>query len=306
MALLQNKNSLAKLSVFEHGNVKVKTIKVKKSNDSSLPAELLIVYPEAEGSYPVLLFCHGYCTKNSWYSQLLQHISSHGFIVVAPQLYKCLLISLNDEITTTAKVTNWLPTGLQILLPEKVKPILSKLALMGHSRGGKTAFALALGHVPTALNFKALLAIDPVSGPSPPTWNEPKILTHIPHSFNLSIPIGIVGTGLSNQYKGIVPPLAPNGINHAEFFNECKPPSCYFLARDYGHCDVLNDKKAGLASLVFKSGKGSKETMRRGVGGIVVAFLEAYLGDEFGSLERIVDVPNVAPITLDPVIYVKE
>lgn len=213
---------------------------------------------------------------------------------------------MNDEIKKAAKVTNWLPKGLSLSLPEKVKPDLSKLALMGHSRGGKIAFALAMGHVPTTLKFKALLALDPVSWPSPPTWIEPQILTYIPHSFQLSIPICVIGTGLSNQTKGGIPPLCPDGFNHAEFFNESKPPCCYFLAKDYGHCDVLDQSKASLASWVCKSGKGSKEKMRRGVGGIAVAFLKAYLGNESEHLGKIVDEPATAPITLDPVIYLRE
>lgn len=215
---------------------------------------------------------------------------------------------MNDEIKTVAKVTNWLPAGLQVSLPKSVKPDLSRLALMGHSRGGKIAFALALGHSPTSLKFKALLGLDPVSGPgTPPTWVQPNILSYVPHSFNLSVPIGIIGTGLSNQKRRIIfPPLAPDGFNHSEFFNESKPPCCYFLAKDYGHCDVLNDSKLGLASLVCKSGKGSKENMRSGVGGVVVAFLKAYLGGECKHLQSIVAAPTIAPITFDPVIYIKE
>lgn len=217
-----------------------------------------------------------------------------------------MLISLNDEIKTAAKVTNWLPAGLAAFLPENVKPDLSRLALMGHSRGGKVAFALALGYAPTSLNFKALLGLDPVSRLSQPGWVEPDILSYVPHSFHLSIPIGIIGTGLSNQTKGIIPPLAPDGFNHSEFFNESKPPCCYFLAKDYGHCDMLNDPNVALASLVCKSGKGSKEKMRRGVGGVVVAFLKAYLGGECEDLESIVAAPTTAPISLNPVIYIKE
>ncbi|KAL8055465.1 hypothetical protein ABFX02_04G057700 [Erythranthe guttata] len=252
----ENQDSMAKMpSVFMAGKIggEVKTIKVKKSDANG--AELLIVTPKAQGSYPVLLFCHGYSTQTTWYSHLLQHISSHGYIVVAPQI----------------------------------------------------AFALALGHAPTSLKFKALFGLDPVSGPTPPTWVEPNILSYVPHSFKLSIPIGVIGTGLSNRTNNYVfPPLAPNGFNHSEFFNESRPPCCYFLAKDYGHCDFLNDSKTGLAGLVCRSGKGSKEKMRRGVGGIVVAFLNAYLGGGFEDLENIVAAPDIAPITLDPVIHIKE
>ncbi|KZV50452.1 chlorophyllase-1 [Dorcoceras hygrometricum] len=305
MELLHDNISKAKSSVFTPGNLKVKTIKVKKSNDASPPSELFVVTPVSMGAYPVILFCHGYCTANTWYSHLLQHISSHGFIIVAPQFYQCLIMSMKDEIKIATKVTNWLSTGLETILPENLKPDLSRLALLGHSRGGKTAFSLALNQHLTSLKFKALLGMDPVAGPSPPGRVEPEVLTYIPQSFNLSLPVGIIGTGLSNKSKGIIPSFAPNGINHAEFFNESKPPAYYFLAKDYGHCDILDDSKVALASLLCKSGKGSKELMRNGVGGIIVAFLKAYLAGENDNLQSIVDAPSAAPITLGPVIYSK-
>lgn len=304
---LEKENDLG--SVFEAGNLKVKSIKVKTSDVCRPPAELLVVAPEVEGKYPVVLFCHGYCTQTTWYSQLLHHISSHGYILVAPQFYEYLLISMNDETKTAANVTNWLEGGLEMCLPQNVKPNLSKLALMGHSRGGKIAFGLALGHHLTSLTFKALLGLDPVAGPTPPAWVEPNIFSYIPRSFNfdVSIPVAVIGSGLSNQNKSIfIPPLAPDGFNHSEFFNESKPPCCYFLAKDYGHCDMLDDDKLGLASLVCRSGEDSKEKMRRGVGGVVVSFLDAYLGGECRVLEGIVAAPALAPITFDPVIYVKE
>lgn len=79
-------------SVFEGGNLSVKAIKVKKSDASKPPAEVVVMAPEAKGSYPVVLFCHGYCTQTNWYSQLLRHISSHGYILVAPQVSRLKLL----------------------------------------------------------------------------------------------------------------------------------------------------------------------------------------------------------------------
>lgn len=55
------------------------------------PKDLFIVHPTKSGRYPVLLFFHGTSIKTSFYSQLFKHISSHGFIVVAPQVIKYLL-----------------------------------------------------------------------------------------------------------------------------------------------------------------------------------------------------------------------
>ncbi|MCD7451500.1 hypothetical protein HAX54_012283, partial [Datura stramonium] len=66
--------------VFEQGDVAVKITTVKKA-----PSPLLVVSPIIPGKYPVLLFIHGFCLKPIWYTSLLQHISSHCYIVVAPK-----------------------------------------------------------------------------------------------------------------------------------------------------------------------------------------------------------------------------
>ncbi|KAJ6771655.1 CHLOROPHYLLASE-2 CHLOROPLASTIC [Salix koriyanagi] len=51
------------------------------------PKPILIVMPCEAGEFPLLVFLHGYLLYNSFYSQLLQHIASHGFIVIAPQVH---------------------------------------------------------------------------------------------------------------------------------------------------------------------------------------------------------------------------
>uniref|UniRef100_A0A5B6ZEE5 Putative chlorophyllase-1 n=2 Tax=Davidia involucrata TaxID=16924 RepID=A0A5B6ZEE5_DAVIN len=306
MALVEAKPALITTSVFENGNLAVEPITVETNSSASPPKPLLIMSPSIQGTYPVLLFLHGTCLRNTYYTQLLQQISSHGNIVVAPQLYVVsLFCSGTEEIKLAAEVTNWLSPGLETVLPENVRPDLLKLALAGHSRGGKAAFALALGHAETFLRFSALLGIDPVAGTSIYCQLAPKILTYVPRSFNLDIPVTVIGTGLGSQQKNcLMPPCAPNGVNHAEFFTECKPPNCYyFLAKHYGHMDMLDDAVAAKGGCLCKSGDNCKDKMRKCVGGLVVAFLNAYLGSDFDALKAIVGDPAIAPIELDPVIF---
>ncbi|KAK6138350.1 hypothetical protein DH2020_027934 [Rehmannia glutinosa] len=307
MAILEAKIAVSEpYDVFKTGNYEVAKIIVKTSDASKPPTELFIVAPVLKGTYPVLLFCHGFLLANTCYTSLLQHIASHGYIVVAPKFYGIPWISMTEEIKKAALVTEWLSTGLPVVLPEKVTRDIQNLALSGHSRGGKTAFALALASNPTTPKFKALIGIDPVAGPSISDRPPPKILQYIPRSFDMSIPVSVIGTGYGNQPLGVSPPPAADGVNSSEFFNESKPPSCYFLARDYGHCDMLDDTLDDWIVRRVRSGKGSKDLMRKSVGGIVVAFLKSYLGGDEDDLNAIVDDPSIAPITLDPVIYVKE
>uniref|UniRef100_A0A2N9GFK4 chlorophyllase n=1 Tax=Fagus sylvatica TaxID=28930 RepID=A0A2N9GFK4_FAGSY len=317
MAQWESKPALATTTVFDMGKFPFTCKKVETSNCDSPqtsgstppPKPLLIVTPTTSGEYPVILFLHGFYLRTCFYSQLLEHISSHGYIVVAPQLYLYIPPNGLEEVELAGRVTDWLSSGLQSQLPENVEANLLKLALAGHSRGGKAAFALALGYAKTSLKFSVLLGIDLVAGCNKLCQTKPHILTYVPRSFNLSIPVTVIGTGLGPEQRNCMsPPCAPDGMNHEEFFNECKPPCAHFVAKDYGHMDMLNDDPSGIvgemSGCMCVNGKGSRDLMRRSVGGIVVAFLRAYLEGESGDLVAILDDPKVAPAKLEQVEFI--
>ncbi|WCJ21592.1 chlorophyllase 1 [Euphorbia peplus] len=271
---------------------------------------LLIVTPTVEGTYPVVLFLHGTCLLNSYYTDLLLHISSHGYIIVAPQLYTCplgffpILPEGKAELDDAAKVTNWLLSGLQAVLPENVVGDLEKLSVGGHSRGGKIAFALALGYAETPLQVKisALVGLAPVEGKSENEPIPPYVLTYEPDSLNLRIPVVVLGTGLGNQPAfPFAPVCSPNGVNHDEYFNECKAPAAHFVVSDYGHMDMLNDMFGKVIVLTCKGSWYPKDPMRRSIGGIIVAFLDAYLEGKIDEYMSIVEQPSLAPAKLMPV-----
>ncbi|XP_055813559.1 chlorophyllase-2-like [Solanum dulcamara] len=300
-------------TIFDIGNYSTKLLNVEPQSciNSSFPLPpkpLLISSPSEAGNFPVILFLHGFLLYNYFYSQLIQHISSHGFIVVVPQLYLVEGADTTKEIKSTAEITNWLPEGLHHFLPSQVEPNLKKLALAGHSRGGKAAFGLALGkvaNVSTKLKFSALIGIDPVDGMHKGKQTLPPVLTYIPQSFNLDMAVMVIGSGLGEVKKNpLFPACAPKGVNHRDFYNECCRPACYFVPKDYGHVDMLDDDTTGIRGeatyLLCKNGK-SREPMRRFVGGIVVAFLEAYLEGNLTDLIAIKDGYVTLPVELQDV-----
>lgn len=78
----------ALLSVFSSGPYSPKLKTVNKPWFNSFPPKPLnIVYPEEKGTYEVILFFHGTALSNTSYSNLLDHLASHGYIVVAPQVH---------------------------------------------------------------------------------------------------------------------------------------------------------------------------------------------------------------------------
>ncbi|KAL2463869.1 Chlorophyllase-2 [Forsythia ovata] len=302
-------SSSSSKNVFDIGNHLIKLIKIepKISNKSGSvcfpPKPLLIGTPSESGVFPVLILLHGYLLYNSFYSQLIKHIASHGFIVVAPQLYIVTGPDANEEIKITADITNWLSKGLCHFLPSNVRPNLTKLGLAGHSRGGKVAFALALRKQVTSLKFSALIGIDPVDGMDKGKQTPPPVLNYVPHSFDLDhMAVMVIGSGLGEIKRNpLFPPCAPRGVNHRDFFNECQKPAIYFVVKDYGHLDMLDDETKGFRGnttrCLCKNGE-SREPMRRFVGGIVIAFMKAYLEGNSRELMAIRDGSEILPVEL--------
>jgi chlorophyllase len=82
----------------------------------------------------------------------------------------------------------------------------------------------------------------------------------------------------------------------------------FFCVKDYGHSDMLDDDiglLAGMAiNIMCKSGK-SREPMRRFVGGIVVAFMKAYLLGDNSDLMAIRDGHETAPVELKTIEFLE-
>lgn len=300
---------------FEKGSLPTTVIPADPSaNDLTAPPKpVIITSPTVAGTYPVVLFFHGFYLRNYFYSDVINHVASHGYIVVAPQLCKILPPGGQVEVDDAGKVINWISKNLKAHLPNPVSANGKYTALVGHSRGGKTAFAVALGHATTldpSIKFSALVGIDPVAGVSKCMRTEPEILTYKPESFDLDIPVAVIGTGLGPKSNMLMPPCAPAEVNHVEFYNECKPTKGHFVAADYGHMDMLDDNLPGfvgfMAGCMCKNGKRKKSEMRSFVGGIVVAFLKYSLWGEKSEIRQIVKDPSVSPARLDPLPELEE
>ena len=121
----------------------------------------------------------------------------------------------------------------------------------------------------------------------------PPVLTYVPRSFDLDMAAMVIGSGLGEIKRNpLFPPCAPLGVNHRDFFNECRKPAFYFVVKDFGHLDMLDDDTKGIRGkstyCLCTNGK-SREPMRRFVGGVMVAFLKAYLEAVSGDLMAITD-----------------
>lgn len=92
MAFASSSSAISSVAnVFRDGSYTTMLQTVDQSSTSTIypsppPKPLLIALPCVAGEFPVLILLHGYLLYNSFYSQLMQHVASHGFIVLAPQV----------------------------------------------------------------------------------------------------------------------------------------------------------------------------------------------------------------------------
>ena len=80
-------------SVVQPGKLAVEVIAVDHDTNPTPPIPILIASPKDAGTYPVAMLLHGFCLQNHFYEEVLKHIASFGFIMVAPQVnHYCLLM----------------------------------------------------------------------------------------------------------------------------------------------------------------------------------------------------------------------
>lgn len=248
---------------------------------------LLILAPDTPGSYPVVVFQHGFVIRNEAYTELLSHLASHGFVVVAPQMYEPGLAALlghpkaAEEALAAAQVLSWVSAGLAATLG--YSPAISHLGLAGHSRGGKVAWLVL---VADPSRIRAVAGIDPVDGRGGPYGNQARV---VQGPFAFSLPALVIGAGLGGA-------CAPAGDNHERFYAASRPPAWHVLIPDAGHADMLDEATAITASRVCPGGP-NRAAVRRLIAGLLVAFFRASLQGDPGAYSYLTDVA-AAPLEI--------
>ena len=173
----------------------------------------------------------------------------------------------------------------------EVVPDLEKLMISGHSRGGKVAYALALGLLSKSQDphkYVGLFALDPVDG-GPNKATDPPIVTR--HDVDLAFPVFILGTEYGSQ---CAIPCAPPCCSHNAYAKVTHAEWMYHaMALEYGHMDFLDDSWCW-PSLMCKRGK-EKERLRKVSAALLLTFFESILT---GSRTSLVDAISNASIRL--------
>eukprot|EP00241_Pyramimonas_parkeae_P012576 CAMPEP_0114251782 /NCGR_PEP_ID=MMETSP0058-20121206/15465_1 /TAXON_ID=36894 /ORGANISM="Pyramimonas parkeae, CCMP726" /LENGTH=269 /DNA_ID=CAMNT_0001365629 /DNA_START=60 /DNA_END=868 /DNA_ORIENTATION=- len=216
------------------------------------------------------------------YKDLLSHVASHGYIVMAPQIYNPLAVVTTSVKTEQAKALAtqvWVAQNISSCLPAGVSVDSSQgVFVAGHSRGGGVAYLTATERPHTAPAVAGYIGVDPVDTKLVPMFflRKSALKNSAVRARNSAPPTWpslVYGAGLGSQK----PACAPEGSNHAEFYSESTAPSWHVVADAAGHMDLLDDQLGWIsrtAMNVCKQSKLQRSQVRPWLGGLIVAFLQ--------------------------------
>jgi chlorophyllase len=256
--------------------------------EEEAPVAMRVHAPHGPGPYPVVVFQHGFQSYNYTYDEILSHLASHGFVVVAPQMYAPGLRALagdptaDEEAEVSADLIEWIRCSLAGAAHVSADP--SRIGIAGHSRGGKVAWRV-LKNDPTLAS--AVAGIDPVDGTGGPLGNEPRV---VDGPFEFPFPSLVLGTGQAGA-------CAPEGDNHVQFYGASASPAYHVVAPEAGHGDMLDEPWSQASGLLCPAGP-DLEGGRRLTAGLMVAFYRGALQGDASAFDWLTDV-DAAPVPIE-------
>jgi len=228
--------------------------------------------PTAPGTYPVVVYQHGFLLDVDWTSTLLAQVASHGVVVVAAQMYAANNVPLGkpttiEEAADAAAVLAFVAADLEAALGDVV--IDGAPVLAGHSRGAKVLWRVLTDDVTAG---RGLVLLDPVDGA--PSADDPAA---VDGSLAFGGPSIVLGLGLSTEGRQA---CAPAEDGHARFA-PALPGTTHVVADDGGHLDLLDDEPPGCFFVCTACAVSSAPAAVRAMSaGFIVATVLAADGDE--------------------------
>ena len=269
---------------YEPGELSLSVINIP---DTTAPVELDVYTPSGSETYPVVIFQHGFGGSIKSYETISEHLASHGFVVILPQMYGPGFQdapTAEEEATLGLGVISWIEANINDFIP--VNADTSLLGIAGHSRGGQVAYRITL-QLPEKV--KALAGVDPVDATA--MSNDTSIVTG-PLTFD--IPTYILGAGLgpipvdSGPFKI---PCAPAEAGPFHFYCANPYPTWLVVATTHGHADMIDEEDYS----EFCPGGPDRDGMRALTGGTLAAFFSGILQDN-GSALSVLSDPGSAPV----------
>lgn len=242
-------------------------------------AEAFVPTLAAAARAPLVVLKHGFQLSTADYAVLAEQIASHGFVVVGADTAGGFSGPTNvEERDATIDVIDFATSSA--LYATSVDP--TRVALVGHSRGGKVAVMIAAEDP----RVSAALLLDPVNGCGPGADYSTSCpdVTSADLAGALEIPVGVMGE--TNNASGGFMPCAPADQNYQTIFDALTRAtwSVEWTFTGADHMD-FTDTGGGFAGSFCPDGPGDDETIRAAVRALAVAFVRFHLGGEAAMAE---------------------
>ena len=261
---------------YEQGELSVTLTTIP---DTTAPAELDVYTPSSPDTYPVIIFQHGFSASIKAYETIATQLASHGFVVVLPQMYPPgdfgAAPTPEEEAALGVEIISWVEANINTYIP--VTGDTALLGLSGHSRGGQTAYRMALL---VEEKVKALSGVDPVDGLE--IFGQSLVITG-PLSFD--IPTYILGTGLGPIVVNDFLACAPEDIGPNHFYCANPSPTWLVTATTHGHGDMIDEEDYSDSC----PGGPDRDGMRSLTGGTLAAFFSGILQSNQSALAVLSD-----------------
>ena len=219
----------------------------------------------AAGQFPLVVVMPGYGATHTSYAAYSTLFASHGFVVLGLDTGEGGFSATSDhqqEARRTVAAIDWMLSQS----PAAAMIDASKIAVSGHSKGGKVGFWAA------ALDRRIDLVVgwDPSNAGGPPCFIDPAACNSQPAAPNCNTPGG-QGVGMMHEMHAEtfiigVPPdrfTNPEPVHNALLFYRGAPsPATYILLRG-GHADFLFGNQK-LVDLTLRASAGHLLTRLQG------------------------------------------
>jgi chlorophyllase len=255
---------------------------VLQGNLAGTTLPLTIYLPADAGSFPVVVFHHGFQLGTELYASYGGHWASWGYVVVMPQMPGGLVggpthLELKQYLVA---LLDWIEaTGAAVDGPLAGKADVTRIALAGHSLGGKISLLTATDD-PRPL---AVFGVDPVDASgSPFPVSEVDYPSVTPELMGLiTVPLGLLGETTNATCSGIgCQACAPAADNFQQYYQFATSPAQQLEILGASHMSFLDDPNCGLTCSVCPAGSDDPATTRRLTRRYMTAFFNVVLKQE--------------------------
>jgi chlorophyllase len=240
--------------------------------------------PEASGSYPAIVFGHGFMLTPDLYASYGEHLASWGYVVLMPEFPGSMFSPTTHRVLKdyAIELIDWLE-GEPGSLTGKVD--IGKIGMTGHSLGGKVALLVATEDS----RVKAVFGVDAVdaAGGGPmgggPTADNPSVTPELMGL--IDVPFVSLGETLSGEGGGLLSSAcAPAEDNYQQYYIHAEGPALEITVLNASHMSFLDNPNCGITCSVCTSGTDDTDMTRALAQRYMTAFFQTTLYEHRGYL----------------------